>query len=77
MLMSTLYACFFPHMHTCCPQELEKDIRCLETGVMDGYKPLCDCWEPNQGPLQEQECSWSLKFRAEDIVQLVDSWPRV
>jgi hypothetical protein len=27
------------------------------TGAEDGFKPVCRCWELNQGPLQEQPCA--------------------
>jgi hypothetical protein len=33
-----------------CPERPE-DIGSLGTGVMDAFKPLCGCWELNQGSL--------------------------
>ena len=36
------------------PQEVRKGVEYSGTGVMDGYKPTCSCWELNSGPLEEQ-----------------------
>ena len=33
----------------------EEGIRSPETGVTGGCEPPCRCWEPNSGPLQEQQ----------------------
>lgn len=32
----------------------EKSVRSCGSTVKDSYEPLCGCWEPNSGPLQEQ-----------------------
>lgn len=32
-----------------------EDIRFSGTGVRGGCKTLCDCWEPNPSPLQQQQ----------------------
>lgn len=36
-----------------CLQSPEEGTGFLRTGVTDGSKPLCGCWESNLGPLQE------------------------
>lgn len=37
------------------PWRPEEVIGSPETGVMDGFKLSCECWEPNSAPLQEQQ----------------------
>lgn len=36
------------------PMDVRKSIQSIGTGVMDGCKVLCGCWEPNLGALWEQ-----------------------
>lgn len=33
----------------------EEGVSPLGTVVMDGCEPLCECWELNLGPLQDQQ----------------------
>lgn len=41
-------------LHVCMHSWSEEGVRSPGTGVRDGYKPLCGCWEVNPGPLQVQ-----------------------
>lgn len=41
--------------HVWCPWRPEKGIRSPVTGVMNGCEPPCRFWEPNTGPLGEQQ----------------------
>jgi hypothetical protein len=49
-------ACIYEnHVHYWCLWRSEDGIGSSETGVGGGCKPPCGCWEPNPGPLQEQQ----------------------
>lgn len=37
------------------PMEVRRGLGSLRAGVTDDYEPLCDCYEPNLGPLLEQQ----------------------
>ena len=37
-----------------CPLKPEEGVRTSGTGVMDGCRLPCGCWELNSGPLEEQ-----------------------
>ena len=37
------------------PGEVRKVIECPGTGVMGGCELPCGCWDPNSGPLQDQQ----------------------
>lgn len=47
----------YVHYGCVCSHRLpsEEGIGCPGTGVTDAYKQTCGYWEPNLGPLQEQQ----------------------
>jgi hypothetical protein len=47
------FACAYVHS-VCCLERPEDGTEFHETGVEDGRKLLCGCWDLNPGPLQEQ-----------------------
>jgi hypothetical protein len=54
MCMSVLPACVYVY-HVCSAHGGQKSVSdLLELWVTDGCEPLCECWELNPGPLQEQ-----------------------
>lgn len=52
--MSILSVYYVYHMHAWCPQRPKEGIK-SRTGVVDGCELPSGCWEPNSGPLQEQQ----------------------
>ena len=38
-----------------CPRWAEEGVGSPGTGVIDGCKPSCGCWDSNTGALQEQQ----------------------
>lgn len=56
------------HVHACCSQKPEEDIRFLRTGVIDGCYLPGGRWEHNLGPLQEQ----TVCLAAEHLFSLLD-----
>lgn len=55
MYMSILPVCMYVfHVHAWYLWKSEEGIGSLYIGVIDGYGPLCECWEWILGPLQEQ-----------------------
>lgn len=54
---------FMSVYHVCnlFPRRSEKGISGSGTRVVDACEPLCGCWEPNIGPLQE----WQMLLTAE------------
>ena len=54
MCMSIMQACMYCTVqYVWCQRWSEEGIRSYGTGIINGYKPLCGCWEMNLGPLQE------------------------
>lgn len=46
------------HMHAWrCPQRPEGDVRSPGTEVVDSCELLYKCWQPNLGPLQEEQAN--------------------
>jgi hypothetical protein len=52
MCMSVLSAC----TNVCAwyPQRSKEGVGSSETSLIDGYEPLCGCWDQNLGPLEKQ-----------------------
>jgi hypothetical protein len=56
MWVLCLHICMYVyhHIHSCYLRRPEEGIRFSETGVTDGYKSLCGCWDLNPGFLEKQ-----------------------
>ena len=51
-----MYMSVFPAHHCVypVPDRIRRRHESFPTVVRDAYDPLCECWEPNLGPLQEK-----------------------
>jgi hypothetical protein len=47
---------YIHHVYTWLPQKSEEGIVASGIGIKNGCEPLHICWEPNPGPLEEQQC---------------------
>jgi hypothetical protein len=45
---------FVSHMHARCLRRPEESLGASRTGVTDGCKPPCGCWESNLSSLEER-----------------------
>lgn len=58
-ILCAVYACAnVHHMHAWrCPQRPEGDVTSPGTEVVDSCELLYKCWQPNLGPLQEEQAN--------------------
>ena len=52
-----MFVCITYHVHAWCPRRSQEGTRVPRIGVTDSVEPPCDCCNPCQGPLQEQQLS--------------------